>query len=168
MRIISKIKFAAMFSLATALLAGSAIAQSDMDDEIRRNPFWSGRIVGTWEVVVTARNCQTGAPLATFPATATFNNKGTILVTEGGIPPSLKTPAQGSWTHTWGTNFRFRTKAFNFSSTGALTGWLIINQTLNLDRNANGYDTFGTAEVYNPQGVLVATNCSTTTASRFE
>jgi hypothetical protein len=168
MKTISKTNVAAMFLLAVFILVGSVSAQDESNKDEPRSFFGGGRIVGTWEVVVTARNCQTGAPLATFPATASFNSEGTLLVSEGGIPPSLKTPAQGNWTQVWGRHYRFKTKAFNFNAAGTLTGWLIINQTLNLDRGANGYETSGTAEVYNSQGVLVATNCSTTTATRFD
>jgi len=123
---------------------------------------------GTWNAQVTVRNCNTGSAIATFPAIATFMFGGTAIVSESGIPPALKTPAHGVWSHTNGNTYRFKTKAFNFDAGGNFTGWTIINQVANLNRRADRYESTGTAEFYNPNGTLIFTGCSTTTATRFE
>lgn len=117
---------------------------------------------------VTVRNCQTNAPLAAFPAIATFTSGGTAMVSETSIPPSRKTPAHGVWSRVWGNFYRFKTKAFNFDANGNFTGWIIINQEVNLSRFTNEYESTGTAEIYAPNGVLVGGGCSTIAVARFE
>lgn len=126
------------------------------------------RLAGTWDAQVTIRNCQTGAAIRTFASIGTFMPGGTVIVSESNISPALKTPAHGVWSHTGGNMYRFRVKAFNFDAIGNFTGWMIISQQLSLDHQANVYEAAGTAEFYAPNGILVATGCSTVRATRFE
>lgn len=126
------------------------------------------RLGGTWDSQVTLRNCQTGAAIRTFASIGTFMPGGTVIVSESNISPALKTPAHGVWSHTGGNTYRFKVKAFNFDASGNFTGWMIISQQLTLNHQANVYEAAGTAEFYAPNGILVATGCSTVTATRFE
>ncbi len=137
-------------------------------DELIQLPENSNDLEGTWNAQVTVRNCQTGATIVTFPAMATFMFGGTAIVSEAGVPPSKKTPAHGVWFRAGGNTYRFKTKAFNFDEGGNFTGWLIINQEANLNRFTNRYESSGTAELYNANGILIFPGCSTTTAVRFE
>src|ERR1700746_1853457 len=66
-----------------------------------------GRLDGTWEVVLTARNCQTGAGIASFPEVATFMFGGTMIDSTAGVAQSLKTPGQGVWSHVSGNTYHF-------------------------------------------------------------
>ncbi len=140
--------------------------QTQEDLSVRRRN--AGKLEGTWDVQVTVRNCQTGTAFVTFPAIATFMLGGTAIVSETSIPSSLKTPAHGVWSHIGGNTYRFKTKAFNFEASGNFIGWTIINQQAHLNRRADAYESDGSAEVYAPNGNLVFTGCSTTTATRFE
>lgn len=163
-KLIARFVTAALFVTAAA---GLGLSQDEPDggpDKASRN----ARLTGTWEGVVTVRNCQSGDPIATFPATATFNAHGTLLVTESGIPPALKAPAQGVWRRIHGNTFRFRSKSFTFNPAGAFTGWLVIDQTLTLDRSGDSYETCGTSQAFNANGSPLFSGCSTTTATRLE
>lgn len=124
--------------------------------------------VGTWDVKVTLRNCQTGAAIRTFPSVTTFGFGGTVIDSTSGIPQALKTPGQGVWSHLEGNTYRFKFKSFNFDAAGSSTGWTIIRHEVQLDRTANEASSAGTAEVYAPNGELLVSGCSTTTATRFE
>ena len=127
-----------------------------------------GRLEGTWDVQVTIRNCQTGAAIRTFPSVGTFMSGGTTLDSTSGIPQALKTPGQGVWSHIRGNTYSFKFKSFSFDAANNFTGWTIIQHEANLDNNGDQYDSGGTAEVYAPNGTLVFTGCSTTTATRFK
>ncbi len=127
-----------------------------------------GRLEGTWDVQVTIRNCQTGAAIRTFPSIGTFMSGGTALDSTSGIPQALKTPGQGVWSHISGNSYRFKFKSFSFDASGNPTGWTIISHEANLNSRADEYESAGTAEVYNLNGNLLFTGCSTTTAARFE
>lgn len=142
---------------------GKDQTQEDLSSR-RRN----ARIVGTWDVQVTIRVCQTGAAIRTFASIGTFNFGGTTLDSTSGIPQSLKTPGQGVWNYIGGRDYRFKFKSFSFDASGNFTGWTIINHRATLNRWTDEYESAGTAEVYSPTGVLLFTGCATTTAVRFE
>ncbi|HYR89447.1 MAG TPA: hypothetical protein VE422_35560 [Terriglobia bacterium] len=127
-----------------------------------------GRVEGTWDVQVTIRNCQTGAAIRTFASTTTFMSGGTVLDSTSGTPQALKTPGHGVWNHISRNTYRFSFKSFNFDASGNFTGWQIVRHEANLNTRAAEFESAGTAEVYNANGNLVFTGCSTTTATRFE
>lgn len=127
-----------------------------------------GRIEGTWDVQVTIRNCQTGEAIRTFASIGTFMSGGTALDSTSGVPQALKTPGHGVWSHVSGNTYRFKFKSFSFDASGNPTGWTIISHEANLNQGADEYESAGTAEVYAPNGNLIFTGCSTTTATRFE
>jgi len=126
------------------------------------------RIIGTWDVQVTLRNCQNNAAIRTFPSIGTFMSGGTMLDSTSGIPQALKTPGHGVWSHTGGREYKFSFKSFSFDANGNFTGWTIIRHFALLNSRGIGYESFGTAEVYAPNGNLLFTGCSSTTATRFE
>jgi hypothetical protein len=144
-------------------LTFSVIAQDDP-----KSQKGGGRLVGTWDVQVTITNCQTGAAIRTFPSISTFMVDGTMLDSTSGTPQALKTPGHGVWSHTGGSTYRFKFKAFSFDAGGNPTGWVIISHEANLNHEADAFESAGTAEVYAPNGNLIFTGCSATTATRFE
>lgn len=127
-----------------------------------------GRLDGTWDVQVTIRNCQTNAEIRSFASTTTFMSGGTLLDSTSGVPQALKTPGHGAWRHESGNTYRFSFKNFNFDASGSYTGYTIIRHEAVLDSKGGEYVSSGTSEVYAPNGTLLLTGCSTTTAARFE
>jgi hypothetical protein len=123
---------------------------------------------GTWDVQVTIRNCQNGAAIRTFPSIGTFMFGGTMLDSTSGIPQAAKTPGHGVWQHLTGRKYRFKFKSFSFDASGNSTGWTIITHEADLNRRASAYESAGFAQIYNSNGDLTFTGCSTTTAARFE
>ncbi len=153
--------------LAVLVISTSTFLAFTQDDTKSQNG--GGRLEGTWDIQVTVRNCQTGAPIRTYAEIETFMSGGTTIVSTTGIPPALKTAGHGIWNHAGGNTYRFKFKSFSFDASGNFTGWAIIKQEVYLNQSANEYvSTGGTAEVYAPNGNLLFTGCSTTTATRFE
>lgn len=126
-----------------------------------------GKLEGTWDVRVTIRNCQTGAEIRSFASVTTFMFGGTMIDSTSGMPQALRTPGHGVWSHERGDNYLFSFKTFNFDGAGNNTGWTKITHVADFE-NGDQYSSAGTSEVYAPNGTLVATGCSTTTATRFE
>jgi hypothetical protein len=93
---------------------------------------------------------------------------GTLLDSTSGIPQALKTPGHGVWSHVSGRTYSFSFKSFSFDAGGNFTGWTIIRHQAYLNLRATAYTSAGTAEVYDPNGNLIFTGCSSTTATRFE
>lgn len=126
-----------------------------------------GRLEGSWNVRVTVRDCTTGAEIRSFDSVTQFMQGGTLIDSTSAMWQALKTPGQGIWEHTTANNYRFTFKVFNFSPTGAYTGYQIIRHEASMAPFGDSYESTGTLEIYSPNGVLVATGCSTTTASRM-
>jgi hypothetical protein len=132
------------------------------------NSSGGGRLEGTWDVQVTPRNCQSGEAIRTFASTTTFMSGGTLLDSTSGRPQALKTPGHGVWNHIVGDIYRFSFKSFTFDSAGNFTGWQIVRHEASLDPRAAGFESAGTSEVYNANGNLISTGCSTASGTRFE
>ena len=127
-----------------------------------------GRLEGTWDVQVTIRNCQTGAEIRTFASLTEFMFGGTLIDSTSGTPQAQRSPGHGVWSHVNGDTYRFSFKSFNFDPAGNFTGWTRISHEAVLDSNGSEYSSAGTSEIYAPNGTLLFTGCSTTTATRFQ
>ena len=161
-RVVGGILLAAIMASTPAL--GLVSAQDNL--KIKNG---GGRLEGAWDVQVTLRNCQTGAEIRpAFASITTFMFGGTLIDSTSGMPQAVKTPGHGVWSHVGANLYRFRFKSFSFSPTGTFTGWTIITHEASMDPGGNSYESAGTAEFYNSDGVLVGTGCSSTTATRFQ
>jgi hypothetical protein len=123
----------------------------------------SARIQGTWDGQVTVTNCA-GTVLSSFPSMLTFHQEGTLM----DASPGLATPGQGVWRHVTGDTYAYHFKKFTFDSSGALTGWRIIDIPQgSLDASGNTLTDSGKVYVYNASGVLVSTPCASGVHKRF-
>ena len=168
-------------TLAILILAAFAQISAFAQDIINQNEIQAERellptrgsgnpraLEGTWDTEVTIRICQNNAAIRTFASIGTFMFGGTSIGSTSGIPQALRTPEHGVWSHTFGRNFRFKFKNFNFDPNGNFTGWTIVAHTIEMNPGGNSYTSAGTAEFYNSAGILVGTGCSSTSAVRFE
>ncbi len=153
-----------VFLVISALAFGLAFSQDESAGEGKRG----NRLEGTWDAQVTIRNCQNGDAIRTFASIGTFMSGGTFLDSTSGTPQALKTPGHGVWSRISGRTYRFAFKAFTFDTSNNFTGWTIIRHEAELNHSGNEYTSAGTAEVYNANGNLIFTGCSSTTATRFE
>ena len=154
--------------LAVLVISTLPLGLVSAQDESKSQNTGGGRLEGTWDVQVTIRNCQTGAEIRTFKSLGAFMSGGTMQDVTSGIPPSQRVTGVGVWSHISGNTYRFSFKSFSFDANGNFTGWQVIRHELKLDSNGTEYTSAGTAEVYDPNGNLLFTGCSTTTATRFE
>lgn len=159
------------FSMILAMTCGLAFAQDKSENlELETNSKTAnsigGGLDGTWDVVTVERNCRTNAPIRSHPAVNTYMFGGTMMNIAAGTPPSRRTTGQGVWSHVRGNTYIFSFKAFTFDANNNFTGWVIIRQELNLYGNL--YFSSGTGEVYDVNGNLLFTGCSTTTGTQFE
>jgi hypothetical protein len=154
--------------LATVMAATPFVGLVSAQNDLKSKNVGGGQLVGTWDVQVTIRDCQTNAEIRTFASLTTFMFGGTLIDSTSGMPQAAKTPGHGVWNHAGGNLYRFKFKAFSFGPTGVFTGWTIITHEASMDPGGNSYESAGTAEFYNAAGVLVGTGCSSTTATRFQ
>jgi hypothetical protein len=156
----------ATLTIGTSLVSGQDKADKQSADSAREEQ--SNTLEGTWQSVVTPRDCQTGVPAPfSFKALTTFMQGGTM--SEDGLDPSspYRTTGHGIWQHTSGRHYTVAWMFYTFAPNGTFTGTTKVRVNKTLSRNANSLTGDGTVEVYDPNGNLVFTGCSNETATRF-
>src|SRR5437868_14759164 len=126
-----------------------------------------GTLQGTWQMQITLTDCA-GHVIRSFPSLIEYAAGGTVVESNGGTPQALKTPGEGVWRHTTDSNYTFRFKFFTFNAQNVFTGWTIIAGETTVDETGDANTGSATVEVYDPNGVLVASLCAETVGTRFE
>lgn len=158
----------AIFGLILAACTQSLVVGQENktdDDADSRASDGRGNITGTWQTLVTPRNCQNGDPVAPpFPGILTFNKGGTLSGTSATVPSAF-----GIWDRQHGTsNFAFAFISLRFSPTGVFLGTQTVRQTITLNAEGNGFTSTGTVQVLDQNGVVVGSGCASAVGTRFE
>jgi hypothetical protein len=126
------------------------------------------KIEGTWQVQVTARNCQTGAVLFTVQGLTTLLRGGEALETANLTSPALRSPGHGFWRGNRRQDYTFAFMFFRFNPDGTYAGIQKVRGTIKFGNTLD--ETTGTSfiEVFNPAGALVASACGEQTGRRFQ
>src|SRR5215467_16402911 len=132
-----------------------------------RDGAQGGRLEGTWNMQITSTDCS-GHVIRSFPTLVEFVAGGTLTEASGGTAPALQTGGKGVWSHTTDSTYAFRFKDFTFNSSFVLTGWVIITGETTVDETGDANAGPATVEIYNANGVLVATFCADAVGTRFE
>lgn len=160
-------------SLAILMLAGFAqvwVSAQDNDNKLLRNENGGNEegLVGSWNLQVTLRDCNSGFPFVTFPGMNTYNQGGTMQSSAPAEPGTTPLPGHGVWRHQTGRRYSGAFQSFGLNAGGILTGRLIVRSAIRLGPGGDSYTSTDTAEVLNANGDLITRACSTTTATRFE
>jgi len=151
-------------ALALLLVGGAQLFGSDQDGDKQERS-----IQGAWRTTVTIRNCATGAAITSFPGLQTFNKGGTVAETATGGPPSSRTPGHGIWSRGEGAqNYSFVFMFDRFNADGTYAGSQKVRGAVTLGASGDELSVVSSTEIYNPAGQLIATGCSTATATRIE
>ncbi|PYS94237.1 MAG: hypothetical protein DMF64_01175 [Acidobacteria bacterium] len=125
-------------------------------------------MVGTWDISVTLRNCQTGAALRTFPALASFAAGGTVIEVTTGLSPARCGPGQGVWRHMGGNTYRATIDAFLFDAEGVWTGTQRLTQIIEVRDERDEFKANATNEIFDTDDRLIQTDCATAVGRRLE
>jgi hypothetical protein len=115
---------------------------------------------------ITLNDCS-GHVIRSFPTLVVFMAGGTLTEASGGTAPALQTGGKGVWSHTVDSTYAFSFKFFTFNPQNVFTGWTIIAGETTVDETGDANTGSATVEVYDPNGVLVATVCASTVGTRF-
>ena len=154
-------------SIIAPLLFASALATLAAAERPPRDGAVGGKLQGTWEMQITLTDCA-GHVIRSFPTLVAFMAGGTLTEASGGTAPALQTGGKGVWRHTVDSTYAFRFKDFTFNSSFVLTGWAIISGELTVDGTGNVSGGPATVQIYDPNGVLLATLCADAVGTRFE
>jgi hypothetical protein len=146
----------------------SALAQNQDGTKTKNDEHYGKRIEGSWDNVATRLNCQTGAVLGTFPTMFTFSDGGTFWEAGTNTAPSLRSASHGVWERdspgVYTTSFRF----FRFNADGTLAGRAIARQHIEVSDDGETYTATTTTQILDVAGNVIATNCASGVATRFE
>ncbi len=168
-KLMFRFAFLSMFALAGALFLTSARGvRAEKPGGPGEAESQARKLEGTWRVQVTIRDCQSGAAVRTFPALLTFARGGTLTETTTGFPPALRTPGHGFWKHTGGQTYSAVSEAFLFNPAGGWTGTQRLTQSIEFGDDPDEFNSTATNEIFDTNGGLIVTGCSTAVARRFE
>lgn len=122
-------------------------------------------IEGTWNVVVTLRDCQSQAPLGTFRAMDMFIQGGSIVDTNA-APPTTRGPGFGSWEYTGEQQFTATLRFFIYNPDGTFAGVRRLAQEIVVAPDNNSWESTVATIIFNPAGTPIVTGCATATAVR--
>jgi hypothetical protein len=132
-------------------------------------------IEGLWNLVDEILDgCPTGNVVRTVIDMKMFLHGGAMIETPGspgvGAPPFKRgVPGLGSWQHVGGRHYTTFFQFFRYNSTddsfaGTQTGLV----TMELSRDGKTLTTATTTNIFDANGTLIATRCTTGSGTRFE
>jgi hypothetical protein len=157
------INLAPVFALAVMLL----LTTSQLGAQQGNSESQAGRIEGTWRLLITVRDCQTGAEQRTFPALFAFAKGGILTETTAGQPPALSTPGFGVWRHMDGHSYSAVFEYFIFNPAGAWIQTHRFTRAIELDKDADAFTDTIKLEIFDTSGNLIVKGCGTSVALRF-
>ena len=138
-------------------------------EDLSAQPQKYARILeGSWSVLVTLRNCQTGDAIRTVHRINTFMQGGTMQEFTALVAPSLRGPGQGVWSHLSERRFSYAVQFFRFNADGSFAGRIRERRNVEVSRFGSTHNATGTTEIFDANGNLIGTACATEAATRFE
>ena len=125
-------------------------------------------LIGSWDVTVTARDCESGTPLFSFLAVQTYNQGGTMQASNLGAPGIIYLDSHGVWEHEKGRQYSAAFRVLKYNPDGTFAGKDVIRDVISLGLGGDSYTSTGTVEILAPNGDLIIRGCATTTATRFK
>ncbi len=163
---------AALAILMMAMFAQISVSAQDIiNEQPQENSVQTApTLEGSWNVLVTQRNCTTSVPIGTNPAMVTFMQGGTMMEAASRIAPSLKASGHGVWSRVsefhpqYTSAFQF----FRFNADGTYAGRQIVRQQIELNADGNSFTSSATAQILDVNGNVIQNNCSNGVGTRFE
>jgi hypothetical protein len=120
---------------------------------------------GSWQVTVTIRSCQSGAPTRTVLALNTFLPGGSMFETANGF---LRSPSHGTWRKIAARDYNATFIFFTFNPDGTWLGSNRITRTITLSEDHKTFTAIASFGVFDASGKLITTGCATEAAQRLE
>ncbi len=150
-----------------ALFGAGTAAQANEQPGNQASNAQSRALEGVWEAVVTARDCQTQAPLFTFLSMVSYIRGGS-LVLEAASEPSQRATGLGVWRHVGGRNFTSAFQFFTYAPDGTPAGRLRSSTRIRMSADGKAFGSSDTVEVSDLNGTVILQGCVTQEAIRLQ
>jgi hypothetical protein len=155
----------ALVALLIAAIAGMGLTLHARDAE---SAPVERQLIGTWDTLVSGRDCATGEVTRTFPALNSFLPGGVLIDTTTATAPSLRTPGHGTWSHTSDHTYRAYSLAFLFNPAGTYVGTQSIEQVIEIGDDPNEFYSTATTRLIDAATGVVTLRCATAVGRRME
>ena len=119
---------------------------------------------GTWEAVITQRDCVTNAALDTFSGSQVMHRGGTLSDT--GATATARGPGYGVWSGRGG-NYTSKFRYFRYNPDGTLAGSNVVTRTILLAADGNSHTATTRQEIRSVTGAVLQTGCASDVSTRF-
>ena len=150
-----------------ALIGAGAVAQANEQSGDHASKAQSRAIEGVWESVVTARDCQTQAPIFSFRSMASYIRGGSLVVENNGQPFERAT-GLGVWRHGSSRNFTSALQFFTYAPDGTPSGRARSSSRVRMSADGKSFRSSDTVEVSDLNGIVILQGCATQEAIRLQ
>jgi hypothetical protein len=151
------------------LVAIAAVAQIWVSAQVQSTNDQG--LVGSWDVTVTPRDCETGNP-APFPpvfsAVQTYNLGGTMLASVLPGPGVITLEGHGVWAHRKGLQYSSAIRFLRYNQNGTYAGKDVVRDLISVDISGDTFTGTGTVDILDPNGTMIFRGCATSIGTRFE
>ncbi|MBC7733699.1 MAG: hypothetical protein H7306_17715 [Bacteriovorax sp.] len=135
---------------------GGAVAQSADVDAVE----------GSWEAVITVRDCITGATILTARGQQVFHRGGTLTDTNA-APPTTRGVGFGTWlrdatAQSYSSRFRFN----RYNPDGTLAGSQRVTRVFTLSADGNTQTSTNTSQTLDVAGTVLQNGCAGDVSTR--
>ena len=149
------------------MFAQNKTDEQSQEDSYQRNNN-ANLLVGSWNVKITIRDCQSGMAFVSFPAMMTFNQGGTMQETANDRTPLLRLPGHGIWSYQGNRTFSRAFQFFRYNADGSYSGRNRIRGPIEVNRSGNSYTSTTSFEVLDPNDNVLDSGCATEVGTRFK
>ena len=125
----------------------------------------AGRLEGVWEAQVTRRVCATGEPIGTFRGMTNFIAGGALVGTNSNPNPPT---TYGRWQYLGNRHYVAVERFFRSNPDGSFAGVQRITRNITLARDGFHFTGINTSQVFDVDGKLIASGCTTDITRRVE
>lgn len=136
---------------------GGAVAQSTDADPVE----------GTWEAVITVRDCTSGATILTARGQQVLHRGGTLSDTNA-APPTTRGVGFGTWRRdATGPGYTARFRFYRYNPDGSLAGSLRVTRAFTLSADGNTQTSTNTSQVLDVAGAVLQNACAGDVSTRL-
>lgn len=135
---------------------GGAVAQSTDADPVE----------GSWEAVITVRDCTSGATILTARGQQVLHRGGTLSDTNA-APPTTRGVGFGTWRRdTTGAGYTSRFRFNRYNPDGSLAGTMRVTRAFTLSADGNTQTSTNTSQVLDVAGTVLQNACAGDVSTR--
>ena len=157
---LKSVALVAVTAAATLLLiqacGDGAVAQASDADAVE----------GSWEAVITVRDCTTGATILTAKGQGVFHRGGTLTDTNAS-PPTTRGVGFGTWRRdATAQNYTARFRFNRYNPDGTLAGTQRVTRVFTLSADGNTQTSTNTSQTLDAAGTVLQNGCASDVSTR--